>query len=184
VEARNASPEASGVGEKDLGDLSALAYNSPLRVVMPRRQPLLAGHQQRRNVMRVDHHDFHGWYVCLKRAGQRYGRYFRDAGGSQAALAKAIRWRNALTARLPPPRKFKRRYSRNTTGVIGVSLSRERTRKGVPAPRYCATWIDEGGRQRKRSFSIGRFGREKALSLASNARHEALEQLLRPARST
>jgi hypothetical protein len=151
---------------------------------MPKRQHLLAGHQQRRNVVRVDHHDFHGWHVCLKRAGQRYGRYFRDAGSGRAALAKAIRWRNALAARLPPPRKFKRRYSLNKTGVIGVSLSRERTRRGVPAPRYSATWIDERGHQRKRSFSIGRFGKEKALALASNARREALEQLLRPARSS
>jgi hypothetical protein len=145
--------------------------------------PSTTGRQEMCNVVRVDHHDFHGWHVCLKRAGQRYGRYFRDAGNSRAALARAIRWRDDLAGRLPPPRKFKRRYSLNKTGVIGVSLSRERTRKGVPAPRYCAKWIDARGHPCKRSFSVGRYGKAKARALAILARHEALERLLRPTRS-
>ena len=28
-----------------------------------------------RNVQRIDHHHFHGWLVCLKRAGTRHERY-------------------------------------------------------------------------------------------------------------
>ncbi len=60
------------------------------------------------NVQRIDHHDFHGWLVRLKRAGRSYTRYFRDKGDREAAFRRAVRWRDRMAAQLPPPRKFKR----------------------------------------------------------------------------
>ena len=95
-----------------------------------------------RNVQRVDYHDFHGWHVCHKRAGQRYERYFSDEGDREAALRRTLPWRDDMADTLPPPRKFKRRYALNKTGVIGVHLAVQRTRKKTRLRYYCATWID------------------------------------------
>lgn len=74
---------------------------------------------RRRNVQRVDHHHFHGWLVSLKRAGKRHQRYFHDQRDPKAALERALVWRDRMALRLPPPRKFKRRYTLNKTGIIG-----------------------------------------------------------------
>jgi hypothetical protein len=135
---------------------------------------------RRRNVQRVDHHHFHGWHVCLKRAGQRHERYFRDEGDRTAALARAVCWRDLTAARLPPPRKFTRRYALNKTGVIGVHLSRQRTRSGTRVRYYCATWIDAAGLSHKRSFSVRKYGAAQAFDMAERARTKALAELLRP----
>jgi hypothetical protein len=134
-----------------------------------------------RNVQRVDHHDFHGWHVCFKRAGRRDDRYFSDQGDRQGALGRALAWRDKMAAALPPPRKFKRRYALNTTGVIGVHLARQRTRKGTRVRYYCATWIDGGGRSHKRSFSVAKYGRAIARARATRVRREAIAEMLRPA---
>jgi len=134
-----------------------------------------------RNVQRVDHHYFHGWHVCLKRAGQRYERYFGDEGDRQAARRRALHWRDQTAAILPPPRKFKKRYVLNTTGVIGVTLSRQYTRARRLLHYYCATWISERGKPRKRSFSVAKYGRSQARALAVAARRQALAELLQPA---
>ena len=141
----------------------------------------MASHPRPRNVQRVDHHDFHGWHVCLKRAGQRHERYLSDRSDAQAALGRALRWRDEMAASLPPPRKFKRRYVLNKTGVIGVHLAAQRTRKGTRVRYYCATWIDATGRSHKRSFSVAKYGESTARSFAVKARREALAELLRPA---
>jgi hypothetical protein len=142
----------------------------------------MASRRSARNLQRVDHHDFYGWHVCLKRAGRRYERYFSDQGDAKDARERALAWRDEMVATLPPPRKFKRRYALNTTGVIGVHLARQRTRKGTHLRYYCATWIDDAGRPRKRSFSVAKFGEMKARSLAIHARKDALAELLRPSR--
>jgi len=142
-----------------------------------------AGGRSWPNVQSVDHHDFHGWHVSLKRAGRRYEHYFNDGTDRAAALRRALRWRDRMAATLPPPRKFKRRYVLNTTGVIGVHLAVQRTRKGTIMSYYCATWIDDVGRTHKRSFSVAKFGELRARSLAVAARKDTLAELLRPRRS-
>lgn len=138
--------------------------------------------RRRRNVQRVDHHDFHGWLVCLKRAGRRYERFFRDKTDRKATLGRALAWRDQMAARLPPPRKFKRRSALNKTGIVGVHLARGHTRKGTRVRRYCATWVDDTGQARKRPFSVMKYGAERAFDLATRARRKALAALLRPAR--
>jgi hypothetical protein len=135
----------------------------------------------RRNVQRVDHHHFHGWQVCLKRAGERHEHYFGDEGDRQAALRRALRWRDQMAAVLPPSRKFQRRHVLNTTGVVGVHFSRQYTRARRLANYYGATWVDELGQRHKRSFSVAKYGTRKARALAVDARTRALALLLRPA---
>ena len=133
-----------------------------------------------RNIRRVDHHHFHGWIASLKRQGRRYERYFKDSPDRASSLARALDWRDQMLARLPPPRKFKRSYVLNTTGVVGVTVSRERTRSGRVFRRYRAACYDETGRERRRSFSIARYGAAKARALAITARKDAIEAALRP----
>lgn len=132
------------------------------------------------NVQRVDHHHFHGFVVRLKRAGKRHERYFRDEGDRRAAFARAVRWRDETASRLPPPRKFKRRYALNKTGVVGVHLAIGRTRKGTRVRHYCATWVEAAGQPRKRSFSVRKYGAGRAFEMAKHARKRALAELLRP----
>jgi hypothetical protein len=115
---------------------------------VPRRR----GWPRHRNVYRYEHHHFTGWAVSIKPRGERFTRYFADRKDSAAALARAVAWRDKRIASLPPPAKLKRRYVLNTTGVIGVFRSVERSRSGAILPRYGATWRD-GRRQFKRSFS-------------------------------
>jgi hypothetical protein len=53
--------------------------------------------------------------------------------------------------------------------VIGVHLARQRTRRGTRVRYYCATWIDAAGLSRKRSFSIRKYGAERAFEMAERA---------------
>jgi len=60
----------------------------------------------------------------------------------------------------------------NTTGVTGVSFTDDSS-----GPRYCAHWVDENGKDRKRSFSVNRYGKAEALEKAISTREEAIEGL-------
>lgn len=123
-----------------------------------------------------------GWQVQLRRRGRLHKAWFGDRGDPRAALQRALAWRDKMIEALPPARKFKLSYSRNTTGVVGVHLSRDRSRRSRRrfSLRYAATWNDEHGRTRKRSFSVAKYGPRKARALAIQARREALKKLLRP----
>jgi len=105
--------------------------------------------------------------------------WFGDRGDPKAAIERAIAWRDKMLKALPPPRHFKLSHTRNTTGVIGVSLSRDHRGRHVRL-RYAASWTDEHGRPRKRSFSVARYGARQARALAIQARREAIRRLLRP----
>ncbi|PYQ18816.1 MAG: hypothetical protein DMF81_23815 [Acidobacteria bacterium] len=70
----------------------------------------------------------------------------------------------------------------NTTGVIGVHLAVQRTRRGTRMRYYCATWVDAAGRPRKRSFSVAKYGERRARAIAVRIRTQVLEELLRPIR--
>ena len=141
---------------------------------MPRNQP--------RNIQRVDHHHFHGFVVQVKRRSQLYERYFRDEGRRAPTLQRAVRFRDRLLLSLPPPRRFHIHSRRNKTGVVGVILRRERTRKGKAVRFYTAVWFDEGGWRRSRTFSVQKYGKAEAFALAKETRRRALEELLRPKR--
>jgi hypothetical protein len=93
-------------------------------------------------------------------------------------MEEARRFRDELLARLPPPTKIKRRFSLNTSGVIGVTLSRERSRAGTLVERYLATWPTANGKRCKVSFSVGRYGHAEARRLAIKARKEGLQREL------
>ena len=129
-------------------------------------------------ILRYEHNQFRGWRVTTKRQGKRFIRYFSDKPlGRNAALRAARAYRDQLIARLPWPTKVKQKYILNKTGVIGVALTRERTRSGKLARRYVASWSRRDGSRGKASFSTRMYGRKEAFSLAVQARRAALKQL-------
>jgi len=129
-----------------------------------------------KNILRVDHHYFHGWHVCMKRRGQRFERYFsdRNAGHRGLALAQALAYRNKLLKELPPVTKMKSTYLLNTTGIIGVSTSLQRTRGGRVVRYYRTSWRDASGQDHRRSFSVLKYGARKAKRLAIEARTKGI----------
>ena len=132
-----------------------------------------------RHVSRVDRNYFHGWCVAIKRAGSRVEKLFSDKpGGPAASHQRAVAYRDRLLKQLPPPTKIKRRYVRNTTGVIGVSLQKERTRAGNWIWRYRAQWPGLDGRWHGATFSVAKYGHSEAKRRAMEARRRGLEELL------
>jgi hypothetical protein len=132
-------------------------------------------------VLRYEHNYFRGFVVSAKRAGKRWVRYFSDKpDGRAGARRRASEYASSLVARLPWPTRIKRRYVRNTTGVIGVSRVRERTRSGGWLVRYVAVWPTRNGRYRKASFSVAAYGESAARSRAIAARRSGLRELLKP----
>lgn len=123
-------------------------------------------------------HNYSGWVVTVKRRGKRFRRFFSDKPkGRREALRAARSFRNKLLAQLPRPTKVKGTDIRNTTGVIGVARTKERTRSGKVFVRYVASWLKPNGQRGKASFSVGLFGEKEAFKLASCARRAALEEL-------
>jgi len=78
---------------------------------------------------------------------------------------------------LPRPTKIKGTDIRNTTGVIGVSRIKERTRSGKVFVRYVASWLKHNGERGKESFSVGLYCEREAFRLAVIARRAALQKL-------
>src|SRR4051794_15245128 len=92
-------------------------------------------------IRRYEHNHFRGWCVSTRRRGKAFVRYFSDKPrGRGAALQAAREFRDKLLPRLAVPNKIKCRHVRNTTGVIGVARTKERTRAGNLLVRYTASW--------------------------------------------
>src|SRR5438477_2673144 len=127
-------------------------------------------------IRRYEHNYFQGWVVSAKRRGKRFTRYFSDhPHGRRQALRTARAFRDKLVSELPRATKIKRRYVRNTTGVIGVARVKERTRSGRPFVRYVASWPKRNGKRGKASFSVGLYGEQEAFRLAVSSRREGLK---------
>lgn len=92
-------------------------------------------------------------------------------GGEEQALTAAKKFRDAL---LPWIGTLGKAYNgnllsgRNATGAVGVSFELQHGKY-----RYClAQWTDREGRRRKKTFSVTKWGEEKALQLAIEAREK------------
>jgi len=142
-----------------------------------------------RNISRIEQasssgHLLCGWEVRIQRRGKKYEKYFGDSafGGKRAALNAAKQYRDRLLqelrdytikelARVPS--------ARNTSGIVGV---RPATRTEVFGDYeytyefWIAQWTDAEGVRRTRSFSCSKYGDEKALQMAINARNRGVAQ--------
>ena len=126
----------------------------------------------------------HGWQVRLQRKGVRYGRFFSDSawGGSDEALAEAIKFRDAVikkveeahSPRWPSTRSHQLPAARNRSGVVGVTRIVQRSAKGIEYYFWQASWTQTDGVRWTVRYSVLKYGDRQAFRLACEARKEAM----------
>ncbi len=119
----------------------------------------------------------HGYMVRITRQGNKHQKFFADTkwGGKRAALTAAKEQLAQWEQELPELTSARDRLTaRNQSGQVGVYLAVSRDSQGQEHEAYCGCWTDAAGRRRKISFSVKKFGKRQAWSLACLARE--LEQ--------
>ncbi len=110
----------------------------------------------------------------VTRGGRDFPDYFGDAvwGGRDRSLLAAQHFRDRLLQRIDPDSRVRRQVAKgrkSRTGIVGVSRE-PHVVHGRAYSRYIAHWQDpEKGTQRRR-FLVERYGEERALALAAEAR--------------
>lgn len=138
-----------------------------------------------KGVIRIDSDSTHGWQVRVYRDGKTYSKLFSDkkCGGRDAAFEAASAYREQLVEEVaelpaaPRQRRLVRRNKGNTSGVVGISRTFKRDRRGVRHEVYAVSWNPEPGVARGTSFSIKRYGEDTAFRLACQLRWEKMKAI-------
>lgn len=141
-----------------------------------------------KGISRIDSGSTHGWFVRGYRNGKTYSRLFSDrkCGGKGKALAMAREYRDELVAELekipqkPRGRRLVYRDSRNSSGVLGVCRTAKKGPNGTVNECYSVSWRPEPGVQKCTSFSIRKYGEEKAFQLAVAHRRRMMREIYGP----
>ena len=137
-----------------------------------------------KGISRIDSGTTKGWFVRGYRNGKTYAQLFSDRklGGKAKALEHARKYRDMLHQKLAAMNKgqLKRRAafrdSRNKSGVLGVCRTTKKGPGGVLNEVYSVTWRPKPGIQKCTSFSIRKYGEEKAFKLAVACRKKMMKQ--------
>ena len=138
-----------------------------------------------KGIIRIDSDSTHGWQVRVYRHGKTFSRLFSDRkmGGEEDAFEAALAYRATLEEEVeqmpaPPPRRRLVHSNRNnSTGVVGVSRTYKRDRRGVRHEVYAVSWNPEPGVARGTSYSIKRYGEDTAFRLACKLRWEKMRDI-------
>jgi hypothetical protein len=138
-----------------------------------------------KGVIRIDSDSTHGWQVRVYRHGKTYSKLFSDRrhGGKEEAFRRATGYRKSLeqeVAALPeaaPRRRLISSNKNNATGVVGISRTFKRDRRGIKHEVYAVSWNPEPGVARGTSFSIKKYGEEAAFKLACKLRWEKMKTI-------
>lgn len=138
-----------------------------------------------KGVIRIDSDSTHGWQVRVYRDGRTFSRLFSDKkwGGRDDAFEAAQRYRQELleeVAQLPAKtrrRRLIRHNKSNTSGVVGVSRTYKRDRRGIRHEVYAVSWNPEPGVARGTSYSIKRYGEDTAFRLACQLRWKKMKEI-------
>ncbi|MGB3545295.1 hypothetical protein [Rubrivirga sp.] len=138
-----------------------------------------------KGVIRIDSDSTHGWQVRVYRDGKTYSRLFSDrkCGGRDKSFEAAREYREKLleeVAELPAAPKRRRLVTSNrgnTSGVVGISRTFKRDRRGVRHEVYAVSWNPEPGLARGTSFSIKRYGEDTAFRMACQLRWEKMKEI-------
>lgn len=117
------------------------------------------------------------------RRGEKIEKYFADTKfrGKLGALREAKDYRDDLEKELRPytvSELAKRPSKRNTSGTVGVRVSYRKDIRGDYEYTYyfwVAQWTDGKGRRKTKSFSIDKYGHDKAYQLALKARKKGIK---------
>lgn len=138
-----------------------------------------------KGISRIDSGSTHGWFVRGYRNGKTYSRLFSDlkSGGKRKAQALAREYRDELHVELdkipqkPRARRIVYRDSRNNTGVLGVCRTAKKGPNGTVNECYSVSWRPEPGVQKCTSFSIRKYGEDKAFKLAVSLRQKKMKEI-------
>ncbi len=125
-----------------------------------------------KNITRMEYKPPYGWAARFTYDKKAYHRFFSDSkyGGKNLALLAAVSWLKDTKQKLGVPYTSLSVVgsSRSNTGVRGVSFSEK-------SNRYFASWTDARGKLSTISFSIKKYGKDKAFKLACAKRKEGEE---------
>ena len=121
----------------------------------------------------------HGYYVRITHRGKGIAKYFPDkkSGGKAKALKLAREYRDSLLKKMPKAKReaaTRKRRKIPQSGSIGVTHVVSKAAGGKSYDYWQAAWQDSRGKRRTAKFSISRYGSKKALTMAKNARRDAL----------
>lgn len=130
-----------------------------------------------KHLRRIDTNNTAGWQAVVVRNHVQHTKLFSDSlhGGKYKAKKKAKEYADKLAERLGPPlfhqRKgyFNKPTIRSVTNICGV-IYKERSRNGIVTAYFQAQWYPEKYKPKTKSFSIERYGYDKALKLATTER--------------
>ncbi len=86
----------------------------------------------------------------------------------------------AEVAALPdsaPRRRLIRHNKNNSSGVVGISRTFKRDRRGIKHEVYAISWNPEPGVARGTSFSIKKYGEDNAFKMACKLRFEKMKDI-------
>lgn len=119
------------------------------------------------------------WRVRFSRGGKHYAKSFYDlaCGGTKAAKAQAIAWRDeqlAAVKALTMLEFHQQKRSNNVSGVPGVHFHKT---PAQPLGFWQANIRTTDGRRVARSFAVRKYGEREAFRLAVAARSELLARV-------
>lgn len=136
--------------------------------------------QSKKGISRIETSSTLGWYVRVYRNKRTYSKFFSDTkfGGKEKALEMALFEKEELDKMInkipkkPTKRRVVTKDKRNTTGVLGVSRTSKKASNGKSYDCYTVSWRPEPKVQKSTSFSIKKYGEEKALEMAIQLRRK------------
>lgn len=122
------------------------------------------------------------WRVSIIRQGEGHRKAFTDSvyGGADGALMAAKAWRDELFCTLPADNRAQvavRVKTTNTSGVAGVTRTREMQNGKLGQFWVGYSPIVKGQSRRSKKFSIAKYGEEQAFALAVKAREAFIAEL-------
>ena len=138
-----------------------------------------------KGVIRIDSDSTHGYQVRVYRHGRTYSRLFSDrkCGGKEEAYQQAVAHRKKLEAEVEampesaPRRRLIRHNKNNSSGVVGISRTFKRDRRGIKHEVYAVSWNPEPGTARGTSYSIKKYGEDTAFKMACKLRFEKMKNI-------
>ncbi len=138
-----------------------------------------------KGVIRIDSDSTHGYQVRVYRHGKTYSKLFSDrkSGGKDEAFKQANTYREKLEAEVAampesaPRRRLIRHNKNNSSGVVGISRTFKRDRRGIKHEVYAVSWNPEPGVARGTSFSIKKYGEDEAFKMACRLRFEKMRDI-------
>jgi hypothetical protein len=121
-----------------------------------------------KGISRIDSNHTHGWFVRVFRNGQTHSKMFSDGvhEGREKALRAAQKYKEEYEIKYPPTHISTRLRSRpqknNSSGVVGVSETFNRSRNGSKLPCFNVSWRPRRGAFRTKSFYISQYGSRDA----------------------